>query len=175
MFLCLRISLAFLIILSSCRLPSLSVLSPFGQAVKNEIETINEENLKRPYRHIKKYALNDLAKKLYYDNSYLSKILHLNNEGMPIRRLSLFDAVRIIVVLRPSISRANEMIKLAGYCIDYDYDCNAAIYRNIINHLTSNAAEDHNKRLEMIKLTDSRKVDAKSIFEPFDRPMSHCK
>lgn len=138
--------------------------------VNDEIKKINEENSASPYRSNTKYTLADLAGNLNYDSAYLYRILHLNDEGMPLRRISLFDVVRIIVVLRPPISRAEEMIHRAGYNIDYDCDCNTAKYRSIIN-LTSNDVEDYNKRLRKITLTDSRRFEAKDVVNFLERPM----
>ena len=79
---------------------------------------------------------------------------------------SLLDVIRIIVVLRPSVAQANDLILRAGYAIQYDFSPDVAIYREIISNLKSDDVDSHNRLLAKAK---ARSTKTKEVFRIFTR------
>ncbi len=95
-------------------------------------------------------------------------MIQLDQDGLPQKTLSLLNVMRIIVVLRPTKEQAFELISRAGYCIAYDFDPNAAIYREIIDNLRSDCVDDHNRRLKKVVVAENKPKEVYFLFIRLD-------
>lgn len=120
---------------------------------------------------MEKYSLVLLGEYLLFDRSRVYKMLTLDDSGRVKKQPSLFDVIRIIVVLRPSVEQAYDLIARAGYCIEYDNSQEANIYRKIINNLDSGYIDDLNRLLESVNVPSNRKqISVHRVFKRLYQP-----